>query len=149
MDENIELRKCVVCYLVQDDRVLLGLRKKSSRGLGISRVAGIGGGIEDNESADEALCREVYEEVGVELTDFKKMGRVVFLYPNTTKWNGEPSESDEIYPDFFSINDLPFDRMFVDNPYWVPHVLAGKTVEARFIYDENHQIQESRIEFFD
>ncbi|OGC52202.1 hypothetical protein A2982_01330 [candidate division WWE3 bacterium RIFCSPLOWO2_01_FULL_39_13] len=161
LEQEPVLKDCVVCYLQHGDQVLLGVRKTSSTDLGVNRVAGIGGKFEKDETAEQALLREVQEEIGVTLTEFKEMGRVFFLFPYTPKWNqdvavyvgakwdGEPTESDETQPSWFPISDLPFNRMFVDNQHWVPQVLEGKRVDAIFLYDDNHQIQESRIEFTD
>lgn len=161
LEEEPILRSAVVCYIREDDKVLLGVRKISSTGLGVNRIAGIGGKFEEGENAQDALLREIREEVGLELIEFEEMGRVRFLFPfNTkwdqdvtvfvgTKWNGVPIASDEIEPTWFSINELPVEKMFTDNKLWVPQVLNGKRVEAIFLYDENHQVIDSKIEFFD
>ncbi len=149
-------------YLVRKDRkeVLLIERLSSSTGLGVNRIAGIGGKLEAGETPDEALKREIYEETKLNITRFKSVGKVKFLFSHNIKWNqsvtvyigtdwnGEPIETEEARPSWFQISEIPFDRMFTDNQYWVPQVLEGKRVEAIFLYDENHRIQESRIEFF-
>ena len=160
---NPLLVRHVVCYLVKDGKVLLGERKSSSVGLGIGRVAGIGGKVADlpgkeDETEEQALVREVQEEVGVAVTSFRNMGTVLFLFPEKPKWNetvrvyvadawqGDPTETDAMLPGWFDIDKLPFERMWADAPHWIPLVLQGKQVEARFLYgSDNATIQERRV----
>lgn len=161
LETNPEIRPAIVSYALINDKVLLGVRKKSSTDLGVNIVAGIGGKLETDESHEQALIREVKEEIGITPITCKRMGKVVFLYPHKPKWNldveiyiiekwdGDPVESDEIKPQWLPIRDLPFERMFIDNKYWVPHILAGKTVKAIFLYSEGHNIAEYKVEIFD
>lgn len=144
----------VVGYLVKDNQVLLGLRKKVSLGLGNQLISGIGGKLEEGETEKEALKRELLEEIGVEIKDFKFMGRVKFIFPNKPKWNqevsafiitrwqGKPTETEVIKPIWFSINNLPKHQMWEDNLIWTPKVLAGKKVNAVFLYDESQHVAE-------
>jgi hypothetical protein len=53
------------------------------------------------------------------------------------EWSGEPSESEEVRPQWYPIDKLPFDAMWVDDPHWVPLVLAGKKIKARFLFDDS------------
>lgn len=161
LEQEPMLRESVVCYLQRGNEVLLGVRKTSSTGLGINRVAGIGGKNELGETFEQALLREVKEEIGVTLEEFKEMGRVRFLFPYNTKWNqdvmvftgtkwsDDPVASDEMDPKWFLKDELPVEYMFTDNQYWVPQVLNGKKVDAIFLYGENHELVESRVKFFD
>ena len=61
------LQKVVVGYLLRDNEVLLGERKKVSLGLGQNIIAGIGGKVEGNETNEEALEREFLEEINVQV----------------------------------------------------------------------------------
>jgi ADP-ribose pyrophosphatase YjhB (NUDIX family) len=153
----------VVCYLIKDNKITLGLRKRVSFGLGENLISGIGGKVGDvtgleNETFDEALFREVKEEIDVEITTFKKVAEIKFLFPNKTKWNqyviaylisdwkGEPKETESIKPLTYNYNEIPFDRMWADNKDWLPLVLEDKEVEAIFMYnDTNDKIVEKEI----
>lgn len=55
-------------------------------------------------------------------------------------WEGEPQESEEMKPAWFSKDQLPFTQMWPDDPHWLPHVLAGKTLTAEFAFDAQEQI---------
>ena len=156
LETKPQLTREVVCFLIDKDKVILGLRKKVSWGLGANLITGIGGKVGDvkglgNETDEEALTREVQEEVGVKITSYKKVGEITFLFPNKPKWNqfvlayiinawqGELKETEAIKPMSFQINDLPQSQMWDDNQYWVPLLLAGKKVRAVFLYGEDNR----------
>lgn len=159
LERGVAFIPAVVCYFLKDGKVLLGLRKKVSLGLGEGIVAGIGGKIGDleefkDETAEEALLREVKEEVCVTVTGFRNMGRVRFINVNKPKWNmdvvvyvvddweGEPKETEAMKPLWFDANSLPKERMWKDNLYWVPKVLAGEVVDVVFLFGENGEMLE-------
>jgi len=52
-------------------------------------------------------------------------------------WEGEPKESEEMEPEWFDISNLPFDRMWVDDKYWLPMVLRGDYVQAELNFNNN------------
>jgi 8-oxo-dGTP diphosphatase len=154
LETNPQLTPAVVGYLTRGNKVLLGLRKKVSFGLGENLVAGIGGKIEADETADQALVREVEEEIGVTPTTYREVGNVTFLWTNKPKWNqkvtiylvdewtGEPQETDAIKPIWVNRNELPESQMWEDNLYWVPMVLEGKQIDATFLYNDEQKIAE-------
>lgn len=153
LKQNMVFTPMVVGYLIKNGQVLLGLRKKVSWGLGENLVSGIGGKVGDtpeiaNETNEEALVREFWEEIGITPTKFENMGKVRFIFPNKPKWNsvvqiyninewkGEPVETEVILPIWYQIDNLPFAQMWDDGQYWTPEVLAGEKVEMIFLYDE-------------
>lgn len=58
----------------------------------------------------------------------------VFL---TAKFAGEPSESEEMNPKWYAVGDIPFDKMWADDHIWLPHVLAGKSVDGVFHFSSD------------
>jgi 8-oxo-dGTP diphosphatase len=146
----------VVGYIIKNDQVLLGLRKKVSWGLGDNLVSGIGGKIGDipgleNETKKEALVREFEEEIKVTPTKFEEMGVVKFVFPHKPKWNSlvyvyritewseEPVETEVIKPEWYDKDNLPLEKMWDDNRLWVTQVINGEKVNLQVIYGEDNK----------
>lgn len=154
LEEGFTFIPAVVVFAIEDDVVLLGLRKKVSEKLGQDVVAGIGGKVEEGESDEDALIRESKEEVDITPLEFELRGRINFIVPGKpkwsqsvavyicTKWRGRPKETTVIKPEWYKKAKLPFANMWEDNAIWLPKVLAGETVNAVFLLDENERVVE-------
>lgn len=129
------------------DKILLAKKK---RGFGKSLYNGVGGKLEKGESVLDAMIRETREEIGVTPTVYEKYGineflefvngeetNLVFHLFIATEWEGEPTESEEMAPEWFDIENIPYDKMFKDDKYWLPLVLEGKKVRGKFVFDKN------------
>ena len=68
-----------LCYVLKDDKVLMLHRVKKKNDLNHDKWIGIGGKFEQDESPDECLLREAWEETGLTLTSWKCRGIVTFL----------------------------------------------------------------------
>lgn len=131
-------------------KVLLGMKK---RGFGTGKWNGFGGKILYGETPIQAAMRENKEENGLEVMqkDLQKMGELTFLMPQhpmgtqlvhvylCRKWKGEPLESDEMTPHWFSIDELPLHQMWEDDKHWLPHILNGKPVAATFLFGSDNE----------
>jgi 8-oxo-dGTP diphosphatase len=155
------MRDATLCILRRGDppdEVLLGLKKA---GFGAGKYGGFGGKIEPGETIEAAAVRELEEETGIRISeqDVQKVGRLTFLFPArpdwgqvvhvflVQAWDGEPVESAEMKPVWFKIDEIPFEDMWQDGTYWLPLVLAGKTVRARFTFKgDNETVDEMEIE---
>ncbi len=145
-----------LCLLRKDDKILLARKK---RGFGEGKYNGVGGKLEGSETPEEAMIRETREEINVTPTKYEKVGTVEFdeyykgeqanlifhLYM-AYEWDGEPTESEEMAPKWFSIDEIPYDEMFRDDTYWLPLVLEGKKIKAYFKFDKEWNILEKKIE---
>ena len=77
-----------LCYLEnQRGEYLMLHRVKKKNDVNQDKWIGVGGKFEGDESPDECLLREVREETGVTLTDWKFRGVVTFLTDGG--WEGE------------------------------------------------------------
>lgn len=144
------MKELTLLFLRKDDRVLLAMKK---RGYGEGRWNGVGGKVEEGETLDQALIREAQEEIGVTPLTYTQVADIsfdqffkgepahmhVYVY-TSTEWDGEPSESDEMRPEWFAQSELPFTAMWPDDPYWLPLVLDGKLIKASFVMDEKDKI---------
>jgi len=128
--------------------LLLGFKKS---GFGAGRWVGLGGHIEDGEKPVEAAVREVAEESGLVISpdSLSHMASLEFVFPArpswdqtaevfvTTEYAGQPVESTEVIPRWFSVDMLPFDGMWDDARYWLPVVLDGERVAATITFADD------------
>ena len=68
-----------LCYITRGDDVLMLHRVKKKNDMNHDKWIGIGGKFEANESPDECLLREAWEETGLTLTSWRCRGVVTFL----------------------------------------------------------------------
>ena len=68
-----------LCYITRGDEVLMLHRVKKKNDINQDKWIGIGGKFEGEETPDECLLREAWEETGLKLTSWKCRGVVTFL----------------------------------------------------------------------
>ena len=136
--------------IIKDDKILLARKK---RGFGAGLYNGVGGKVEQNETIEQGMLREVKEEINITPTDFKKRAEIkfdeyvngerAFVYMTiytATNYEGELQESNEVAPEWFELSKIPYTKMFPDDSYWLPEILKGNNVEGFFHYDINLNI---------
>lgn len=149
-------KTCTLLFLKKEKEVLLAMKK---RGFGAGRFNGVGGKIEPNETIEQALIRECQEEIEVTPLRYTKVAEHDFLQNNgdnpwrmyvhvylCDQWEGEPVETEEMAPQWFAIDSIPYDTMWQDDKYWLPQVLEGESIIGKFTFDEadnmlTHDIQ--------
>lgn len=143
-----------LCIIHEPGRVLLGLKK---RGFGMGRWNGFGGKVQEGETIEEAARREVMEEAGIAVMALEKRGVINFVSTgdptalevhvfSAREWSGEPRESEEMKPQWFSKDKIPFHAMWLDDPYWFPLFFAGKRFRAAFAFENLSTILSSYIQ---
>ncbi len=131
-------------FITKGDQVLL-IRKK--RGLGAGKINGPGGRIEDNETPAACAIRETQEELMVTPANIRAAGELSFHAEDAmprihvyvfvaTDYTGEPTETEEALPIWFTHDDIPFDEMWDDDAIWLPRVLAGESVRGYFTFED-------------
>lgn len=68
-----------LCYIRRGGECLMLHRVKKENDLNHDKWIGIGGKFEDKESPEDCLLREVKEETGLTLTDYRYRGLVTFV----------------------------------------------------------------------
>lgn len=152
--ENNMHKILTLCIIHQGDQVLLGMKK---RGFGAGRWNGFGGKVEKGESIEEAARREVFEEASIDVTDLCKVGSIEFEWQGNPEilevhifraetFVGDPTEGEEMKPQWFEVKDIPFDDMWPDDKYWIPMFLEGKKFTGKFLFDKGDSILEYSLE---
>lgn len=146
-----------LCMICDYDKNLISLGMKK-RGLGVGLWNGFGGKVMAEESIEQALIRECHEEAMITPRLFEKV--VVLNIESTdpaldimevhtfiaTTWSGEPAESDEMRPEWFAIDAIPYDEMWPADVHWLPRVLNGERLTAYFLIGEQGQVINHQVE---
>ncbi|MBM6947785.1 NUDIX hydrolase [Mordavella massiliensis] len=73
-----------LCYMERDGKYLMLHRTVKEQDVNKDKWIGVGGHFERNESPEECLLREVWEETGYTLTSWQYRGIVTFIYGEDT-----------------------------------------------------------------
>ena len=68
-----------LCYIEKDGQYLMLLRNKKEKDFNKNKWIGVGGKFEEAESPEECLLREVKEETGLTLLDYRLRGVITFV----------------------------------------------------------------------
>lgn len=79
-------RNTTLCYIEKDENYLMLLRNKKQNDENEGKWIGVGGHFEEGESPEECVCREVFEETGLTLTEYKLRGIITFV---SDEWGTE------------------------------------------------------------
>lgn len=144
-----------LCIPIQGKQVLLGMKK---RGFGAGKWNGFGGKLEPGETIEEAAQRETLEECGITIDDMEEVGVHEFIFQDkpdetlevhvfrVTQYTGDPGETEEMRPQWFSVDALPFENMWADDQYWFPLFLAGKKFRGKFLFNQAGQVLEQKLQ---
>ncbi len=139
--------RAVLCFVRDGERLLL-IHKRT--GLGAGKVNAPGGRIDPGETAEEAAIREVREEVGVEASGLTKAGELSFQFVDgyalhgtvffASTHSGTPHATREADPFWCPVDEIPYERMWEDDRYWLPLALEGKPFRAFFAFDGDRML---------
>lgn len=73
------MKNTTLCYVEQDGKYLMLLRNKKKQDENAGKWIGVGGKFEEGESPQDCLLREVQEETGLRLTQYRFRGIVTFV----------------------------------------------------------------------
>lgn len=155
--EKPKKKVMTLCIVHQHPRILLGKKK---RGFGAGRWNGFGGKVTQGETIEEAAKRELMEEAGIEVGEIEKHGILDFEFEGNPEilevhifkaldFDGEPSESEEMMPQWFFVDQIPFREMWPDDIYWIPLFLKGKKFRGKILFGPNDTIIDKEISLVD
>jgi len=159
------MRKATLCFLLRETEagpeVLLALKKQ---GFGQGKWNGIGGKVNAGETVEEAARREVMEEIGIRVGLLEKVALLTFYFiapgsdPDWNQevhvflarsWGGEPGESEEMRPQWYRYEDVPYEEMWADDRLWLPRVLQGERIKGVFTFSDAETIVHQEITSWD
>ncbi len=143
-----EVIRAVIAHIIRDGKILL-IEKKKGHGRG--KWNGPGGKIEPGESPEEAMVREVKEEVGIDVLSYRLLGHIEFFSVNEEDWEvfvyrvedfrGRPIETEEARPQWIDIDNIPYGEMWEDDREWLPLVISGRLFEAKFWFEGEKMVK--------
>jgi ADP-ribose pyrophosphatase YjhB (NUDIX family) len=141
-----------LCLIRRGGEILLAMKK---RGFGVGKWNGYGGKVAPGETMEQSLEREIKEESGLSITNYKKVG--VLRFDNFDRiidmeifevwdYSGELVETEEMSPKWFSLENIPFSDMWGPDRIWYPLFLGGKLFKGEVVFDKDFNIMSSDIQ---
>jgi len=143
-----------VCLAYEHPYILLAMKK---RGFGAGRWNGYGGKVKKGESVEESAVRETGEESRMKVSRLEKKGIINFEFQDDLghilevhffhilDYKGEAIETEEMSPRWFDIENLPYNKMWPDDIYWMPIFLRGEKFKGRIYFKDQDTILKEEI----
>jgi 8-oxo-dGTP diphosphatase/2-hydroxy-dATP diphosphatase len=146
-----------VSIIYQPPLVLLGMKKVR---FGKGKYNGFGGGVEIGETLEQTVIRETREEAGITIVNPERMGKIKFHFQNKEPnhlvhffraeyFFGTVKESEEMRPEWFSVEEIPYDQMWEGDRYWLPLLLKGKYFTGKFNFNKMDSISKFSLKILD
>ena len=141
------MKRTSLCYIFNNDRVLLLYRNKKENDPNEGKWIGVGGKLEEGETPQECALREVYEETGIRLETIMQRGLIRFVSEmwddeEMNLFSAELSDEPELkecnegrlaWIDAGKVMDLP---MWEGDRYFLKPLLEGKEdINMTLIYE--------------
>ncbi len=131
-----------IILCIRESKILLGIKK---RGHGAGYWNGFGGKKLPNETILDSALREIKEEAEIIPQDMMQVGTLEFTNFITyiyifSEFKGEPVETEEMRPQWFNIQDIPYNQMWESDKLWLPLILDRKKIKGEFFFDGDRMV---------
>jgi len=129
-----------IAYLHEKDKILMAMKK---RGFGKGRWNGYGGKVLPEEDIDAGVRREILEESGMKAWGLGYAGAINFSFNKVVdqilevhiyrilNHEGFPKETEEMKPQWFNFEDIPYQKMWPTDRIWLPLFLKGCSLSGK------------------
>ena len=145
------MKQTVLVYIEENNKYLMLYRNKKEKDINKNKYIGIGGHVEEGETPDVTLIREVKEETGLKLLSFIKRGIVYFVLNGYTEemhvytsnnFEGEMIECNEgelIWINKKEVLNLP---IWAGDKYFLKHLLEDdKYFTMKLVYEDDNLVE--------
>lgn len=141
-------KKIASLSIVEDTKNHKFLMIRHHRGINKGCINFPGGKQEPNETIEDCVVRETFEETGITIKNPVKVGYIEFpgveyyVYVfKSTEFSGTIKENEaEVNAFWQDANEIPYQEMREADQDFLPDILSGKIVKRRYIYDKDFHI---------
>ena len=145
------LKNTTLCYIEHDGKYLMLYRNKKKKDINQGKWIGVGGHQEEDESIEECLLREVYEETGLKLLSYQLCGKlhfyiddlyeICYLYTSSC-FEGDLIDCDEGRLEWISKDQLLQLNLWEGDPLFLKKLLnQDEYFEMELIYKQDQFIE--------
>ena len=147
MDKTI--RKAVRCYLIKGNKVVVTKYNEPSQKAGYYDIPG--GKIEDGETPEQTVIREMVEETGLEVKNMKFKGKTIIEYPNRifdfdvficNECKGEPQDFEENTSEWMDINELLKQEKILSNIMILDRFFIKGLIDDKYNFNMKIEVDE-------
>lgn len=139
------MRKDASLSIVEDIENNRFLMIRHQRGINCGCINFPGGKKEKNETMEQCVIRETFEETGITIKNPQQVGYIEFPHAEfyvyvfkSTEFSGDIKEhKGEVSVFWQNKNDIPYQEMREADRNFLPDILAGKYVKRRYLYDKD------------
>ena len=145
------MKQTVLVYIEENNKYLMLYRNKKEKDINKNKFIGIGGHVEEGETPDVTLIREVKEETGLNLLSFIKRGIVYFVLNGyveemhvytSNNFEGEMIECNEGELIWINKNEVLNLPIWAGDKYFLKHLLEDdKYFTMKLVYEDDNLVE--------
>lgn len=142
-------RNAVRCFCFKGDKVLVTKYKNGNKKAGYYEIPG--GKIEEGETLNQAVIREVKEETGIVVKTMKQKGIMTVEYPNkkfifntfiSNKFDGEPQDFEDNTSEWMDIKELLQKEKILSNIMILDRFFIKGLIDENYNFKMNIKVDE-------